>query len=145
MVQLPPTLPLAHSLLDGALTTLRELTRGVPGIVVEFRNDHWLTPETRALLDRHAAALCVQDHDLCTNTEPNDAPFVYVRRHGPSGRYAGCYSEKHLREDASRIRRWLVEGRDVYVYYNNDIEGHAIRNAQRLLELAGTGTRTVRG
>ncbi|GMV37509.1 MAG: hypothetical protein AMXMBFR61_20170 [Fimbriimonadales bacterium] len=139
LVQLPPRLPVDFDVIDGTLATLREVTGGAARVAVEFRNEAWLSAETKALLDRHGAALCVQDHGLCTNTEPNDAPFVYVRRHGPSGRYAGCYSEKQLSEDASRIRGWLDEGRDVYVYFNNDIEGHAVRNALRLLELAGTG------
>lgn len=136
LVQLPPGLPVDMGLLDDALGALRQVTEGAARIAVEFRNEAWLTSEARALLERHGAALCVQDHGLCTNTHPNDAAFVYVRRHGPSGRYAGCYSEEHLQEDASCIRGWLVEGRDVYAYFNNDIEGHAVRNALRLLELA---------
>ena len=135
LVQLPPGLALDLGVLDGALSALREATGGIPRIAVEFRNEAWLTSETRSLLDRHGAALCIQDHGLCTNTEPNDGPFVYVRRHGPTGSYAGCYPDEHLQQDARRIGYWLAEGRDVYAYFNNDIEGHAVRNALRLLEL----------
>ena len=39
------------------------------------------------------------------------------------------------RRDATRIRAWLQDGRDVYIYYNNDAEGHAVDNAKRLKEL----------
>ena len=137
MVQLPPTLPVDLGLLDAALATLIGVTDGIPRVAVEVRNEAWLTAETRSLLDRHGAALCVQDHGLCTNTVPNEVSFLYVRRHGPSGRYAGGYSDEQLAADASQIGRWLAEGRDVYVYFNNDIEGYAVHNALRLHELLG--------
>jgi uncharacterized protein YecE (DUF72 family) len=61
---------------------------------------------------------------------PNDAAFVYVRRHGTQGgRYAGSYSPEQIADDAGRICRWVRGGRPVYVYYNNDIGGHAWWNA----------------
>jgi uncharacterized protein YecE (DUF72 family) len=62
--------------------------------------------------------------------EPNGTPFVYVHRHGSSEQsYAGSYSPERIEHDAGRIRGWTREGRDVYVYYNNDIGGHAFHNA----------------
>jgi uncharacterized protein YecE (DUF72 family) len=77
--------------------------------------------------------MCV--HDMAgrgDTTEPNDVPFVYVRRHGPSGRYAGDYTADHIAADADAIVRWARAGRRVYVYYNNDIGGHAFFNAADL-------------
>ena len=66
-------------------------------------------------------------------TVANDAPFVYIRRHGSAHQlYAGSYSPEAIEADASQIRGWLREGRDVYVYYNNDIGGHAFHNALTL-------------
>jgi uncharacterized protein YecE (DUF72 family) len=64
---------------------------------------------------------------------PNDAPVVYVRRHGSGeGRYSGSYSPQAIEHDAHRIGAWVSEGRRVYVYYNNDIGGHAFWNARDL-------------
>lgn len=40
-----------------------------------------------------------------------------------------------LKEDARRIRGWLREGRDVYVYFNNDEAAYAVQDARRLGEL----------
>jgi uncharacterized protein YecE (DUF72 family) len=67
------------------------------------------------------------------------APFVYVRLHGPdTGHlYAGSYSDADLGWWAERLGEWTASGRDVYVYFNNDGHGHAVRNADRLRELAG--------
>jgi uncharacterized protein YecE (DUF72 family) len=68
-------------------------------------------------------------------TGPVTARFVYVRRHGWPGRVNGAYPDGALRADARRIRGWLTEGLDVYVYFNNDGGGSAARNAQELRDL----------
>ena len=38
---------------------------------------------------------------------------------------------------AQRCREWDAQGRDVFVYFNNDGEGHAVRNAWTLKSLLG--------
>ena len=45
------------------------------------------------------------------------------------------FFRSHIRADAQQIKSWLSAGRDVYIYYNNDIHGHAIANANELLEM----------
>lgn len=67
------------------------------------------------------------------------APFVYARLHGPNPDYlyAGSYSDDSLRWWADRIREWQGTGRDVFVYFNNDGEGNAVRNAETLKWLLG--------
>jgi uncharacterized protein YecE (DUF72 family) len=58
------------------------------------------------------------------------ARFAYVRFHGGTGRYSGSYSEAALGDWA----RWLEKNAPAYVYFNNDIGGHAPRDARRLKE-----------
>lgn len=69
------------------------------------------------------------------------ASFVYVRMHGPDSDhlYAGSYSEQDLSWWAERILEWAGMERDVFVYFNNDGEGHALRNAARLKMLLKLG------
>jgi uncharacterized protein YecE (DUF72 family) len=138
LVQLPPSLRKDLGRLDAFLCSLREVAgRTRWRVVVEFRNRDWLDDEVRGVLDRYQAALCQADLPRCPITAPNDAPFVYLRRHGPGGGYRGCYTSEHIGADAERICRWLADGKDVYVYYNNDVEGHAVNNARQLLETVG--------
>jgi uncharacterized protein YecE (DUF72 family) len=47
---------------------------------------------------------------------------------------SGRYASRHIADDAERIRARLRAGRDVYVYYNNDLEGHAVDNARQLIQ-----------
>ena len=138
LVQLPPSLRKDVGRLDEFLATLKKAAGPVRWkVAVEFRNRDWLCDEVRELLTRHRAALCLADLPRCPITEPNDAPFVYVRRHGPGGGYRGCYAPEHIAADAERIRGWLRSGKDVFVYYNNDIGGHAVDNARQLIETVG--------
>lgn len=62
------------------------------------------------------------------------APFVYLRLHGPDSEHmcAGSYSDDDLHWWAERIGEWRALGKDVYVYFNNDGEGNAVRNAATL-------------
>ena len=98
-----------------------------------------LVPETFDLLRKAGVALCLHDARAQPVTAPVTAGFVYVRRHGTSGRYHGSYSEAMLRADAHRVRGWLAQGLDVYVYFNNDGGGAAVKNARRLGELLEGG------
>jgi len=103
-------------------------------LVFEFRHKSWITNEIIEMLESFNAALCFSDHSRLSIAEPITADFVYLRRHGPSG-YDVSYSKRELREDAGIIRQYLNEGKTVYAYFNNDIEGHAVRNAKTLIHL----------
>jgi uncharacterized protein YecE (DUF72 family) len=59
--------------------------------------------------------------------------------HGPDPEhlYAGSYPPDSLAWWAERIREWNGQARDVYVYFNNDGEGNAVRDAETLRSLLG--------
>ena len=141
LVQLPSNQGKDLAKLDAFLGDFRAVTRPARWkIALEFRNPEWLCPETYALLDRRRAAICLHDMPPAAVVEPNDASFVYVRRHGPAGDYRHSYSDRALRKDARRIRRWLEEGRMVFAYFNNDAEACAVSNARQLKnELGASG------
>lgn len=134
LLQLPPGQPKDLSRLEDYIYEFRTLAPTDWRLAVEFRNASWRDEEVRRMLDRTGVALCL--HDMLGRAdcrEPNHVPFIYVRRHGSAGgRYAGGYSAEAIAGDAQDIARWLAEGRDVYVYYNNDIGGHAFHNARDL-------------
>lgn len=57
------------------------------------------------------------------------AGFVYVRLHGSRVLYGSDYTDEKLAAWASRIRKWSAEGRDVYVYFDNDHLAYAPHDA----------------
>jgi uncharacterized protein YecE (DUF72 family) len=63
------------------------------------------------------------------------ADFVYIRGHGPGGRYKGHYPQTTLTEWAKRIRSWKKRGCDVYVYFDNDQKSAAPADALKLRQM----------
>ncbi|GAI06030.1 unnamed protein product [marine sediment metagenome] len=60
------------------------------------------------------------------------ADFAYVRFHGSSGLYSSCYSDEELADWARKIANLAANLKAVYIFFNNDIEGFAVRNAETL-------------
>jgi uncharacterized protein YecE (DUF72 family) len=133
LVQLPPGAAVDHARLG---YFLERVPRGLR-VAVEFRHPSWHEEQTFELLERHGAAYCVMSGANLPCVLRATASLVYVRMHGPDAHrmYAGSYSDDDLRWWADRIKEWQVTGREVFVYFNNDGEGNAVRNASRLMEL----------
>lgn len=106
-------------------------------VAIEMRHPSWHVEEVFGLLEHHGAAYVVMSGAHLPCVLRATAPFVYVRLHGPSPDhlYVGSYTEQDLRWWADRIAEWAEAGRDVWAFFNNDGEGHAVRNARRLREL----------
>jgi uncharacterized protein YecE (DUF72 family) len=103
----------------------------------EFRHPSWYTPEIFRLLARQNISLCISDHHDAPSPWKRTADFVYVRGHGPGGRYRGHYRPDALSNWATRIRSWKKQGCDVYVYFDNDQKSAAPADALRLRQMPG--------
>ena len=101
----------------------------------EFRHPSWYTPEIFRLLARQNISFCISDRHDAPSPWKRTADFVYVRGHGPGGRYKGHYSRDVLSKWATRIRSWKKQRCDVYVYFDNDQKSAAPADALRLREL----------
>jgi uncharacterized protein YecE (DUF72 family) len=113
---------------------------GVPvsiRVAVELRHPSWNDSEVFNLLERHRAAYVVMSGANLACVPRATTDQVYVRMHGPepASMYTGSYTADDLRWWADRIGSWDSEGRDVWMYFNNDLGGHAVRNALSLQEL----------
>jgi uncharacterized protein YecE (DUF72 family) len=134
LFQLPPRMKADLPRLDEFLHALKGRSRrGRIKSVLEVRDPTWLVPGVFELLQKYRVALCFADWREIHVTGPVTSDFVYVRRHyGQAG--GGNYGKAELDRDVTQIRKWLGAGLDVYVYFNNDMGGHAIRNAKYVQE-----------
>lgn len=117
---------------------LREFLELLPAdnrYAFEFRNTTWYAPVVYEMLHEHNAAFCIYELDNHRSPKKVTADFVYVRLHGPGGKYQGRYHMNTQRAWANQCKKWQREGKDVYVYYDNDEAGYAAFNAQELKEL----------
>ena len=108
---------------------------------LEVRHKSFLEPEAVAMLRRHDVALVVADSaGRWPFADERTADFAYARLHGDTELYASGYSQDALQQWAKRVRRWVADGRDAYVYFDNDARGHAPHDAlalARLVDAAG--------
>lgn len=102
---------------------------------LEFRHSSWFDEEVAECLSAHGLSVCLSDAADWPMWDAVTSDMVYVRLHGHTRTYASAYSMQSLRKWSSRMRQWLVEGRDVHAYFDNDAEGAAPRDALRLIEL----------
>jgi uncharacterized protein YecE (DUF72 family) len=65
------------------------------------------------------------------------ADFAYIRFHGSTGLYFSCYSDEELEDWAQKISALAKHLDAVYIYFNNDAEGFAVKNAQMLARKLG--------
>lgn len=89
-----------------------------------------MIPEVYKRLEQAKVALCLPVSptvplDICPT-----APWTYIRMH--SGQWGTGYSDPELETWAAQIRAFWQQGIEVYTYFNNDPDGHALRDAERL-------------
>jgi uncharacterized protein YecE (DUF72 family) len=135
LVQLPPRWKRNVARLDEFLDAVPDDLRWA----VEMRDPSWVHDDVFEVLRRHGVALCV--HDLLA-----DHPFVrttdwtYLRFHGPDALrnpYRGPYGARRLEPVAAVLDEWLDDGCDVYAYFNNDYDAHAVDDASWLRDRLG--------
>lgn len=105
----------------------------------EFRHASWYADEIFDLLRERDISLCISDHASPPAPREVTASWVYIRNHGPSGRYHGRYSDEMLIDWAAWIGAQRREGRDVWCFFDNDVKSAAPADAERLLTLVSAG------
>lgn len=139
LFQLPPHWHCNPRRLEEFLGLLPENQR----YAFEFRDPTWHTEAVYELLAARNAAFCIYDLGAFTSPLETTANFVYVRLHGPGKEaYSGSYRDPTLRTWAGRVKRWARrEGRDVSVFFDNDQNAYAAKNAARFQTHLVTGNR----
>lgn len=136
LYQLPPRWPLNLERFSAFLRALPPGRRHA----VEFREPSWYAPDAFAVMARHRVALCLHDMPGSASGRIAVGPFVYVRFHGVQ-KYSGRYDDRTLEAWAEWLGDRRREGRRIYAYFNNDVGGHAPRDAARLRECSGRSWR----
>jgi uncharacterized protein YecE (DUF72 family) len=131
LFQLPPRMTADRERLASFLGMLNPKRR----TSFEFRHPSWYEAPILDLLRDHDAALCLSDHAAAPAPWEVTAGWVYIRGHGPTGRYHGNYPDETLQAWARNIRKWRGEGRDVWCFFDNDVKSAAPADAQRLSDI----------
>lgn len=133
LLQLPPNLKVDVERLDACLAAFPQDAR----VAVEPRHETWWTDEVRDVLARHGAALCWADRRSRPVTPLwATAGWGYLRLHEGTAAPAPSYGDQALGTWLDRIDDAWPRTADVFVFFNNDHGGAAVRNARTLRHLA---------
>lgn len=103
--------------------------------VFEFRDPTWHNDDVYAMLASRAVAFCIFDGRGTGSPLVADGGLVYVRLHGPGGSQDGNYRAPGLRRWADRARGWNRAAKEVFLFFDNDARGCAVKNGTRILGL----------
>lgn len=138
LIQLPATLRFHKEKVSHFFAYLKQ-RHGDYRFSLEARHNSWLDRESLDLLGRYHVGWVIADSgSRFASTDAVTSRHIYLRFHGPDGSYAMGYSKDCLTGYAARCLEWRNAGYDVWVFFNNDVHGHAIRDALALKELVGT-------
>ncbi len=133
LFQLPPRMMADRERIAAFLKMLPKRRR----YAFEFRHKSWYeAPIFDVLRDRNIA-LCLSDHHDAPAPWEVTASHVYIRGHGPGGRYRDHYSDRTLRDWARFIARCRRQGREIFCYFDNDQKSAAPADALRLMGMVG--------
>ena len=128
LYQLPPNMHRDDERLESFLSILpREMRH-----VFEFRHESWLEEGVFEILRRYNTGFCVFDMPVLSCPLVATADFAYIRFHGSTGLYSSCYSDEELVDWAGRLADLGTDLKAVYIYFNNDAEAFAVKNALTL-------------
>ena len=97
----------------------------------EPRHESWYTDEVADILKQHGAAFCLSDTPQRKSPLWRTADWGYLRLHEGRSNPAPCYGRTALTNWAARLADLWDRDEDVYVYFNNDHGGCAVRDAHR--------------
>lgn len=138
LIQLPASFKYDEEKLITFLDYFTEEVRSrsfVFDLAIEFRNRYWFTEEVYAILRKYNVALVAANSSRYPGVREVTAEIAYIRMHGPTKLFASSYSDEQLQELAAYIKNISSDVERVYVYFNNDFHGYAIKNAETLRDL----------
>jgi uncharacterized protein YecE (DUF72 family) len=123
LFQLPPSYRYTKTRLNDIVSQLDPARRNV----VEFRHASWWNEEVYAAFRKAGIIFCSCSGPRLPDELVRTADEIYVRLHGPKRWYRHDYSKEELTEWATRI--WASDAKRAWVYFNNDNDAHAPKNA----------------
>jgi len=129
LFQLPPSFDYTAPRLHAIIRQLDPCHRNA----VEFRHASWWNEDVFAAFRDAGLMFCSVSAPRLPDDLIKTTDSIYVRFHGAKQWYRYDYSEAELEAWAKKIH--ASRPKEIWVYFNNDFQGCAFRNAQTLRRL----------
>jgi uncharacterized protein YecE (DUF72 family) len=135
LVQLPPGLKYDEPRIVYFLEVLKQKYSGFR-FAFEIRDKSWIRDKFFALLTSYQMAFVIADSgNRYPYSETVTSDLVYLRLHGNEQLYATDYKMEELRGIAIKTKNWLNQNKQVWIFFNNDYHGYAVKNAKELIDI----------
>ncbi|PIQ21975.1 MAG: hypothetical protein COW65_05905 [Cytophagales bacterium CG18_big_fil_WC_8_21_14_2_50_42_9] len=135
LIQIAGSFRYERPVAEGFYRTLREKYPDTK-FVLEVRHTSWHSEESLDLLrDYNISFVIASAGKRFPYLEATTNNLAYLRLHGDERLYSSLYSEEKLERYAFMINDWLLDGKEVWVFFNNTMFGSAIQNAKTLQEM----------
>ena len=129
LFQFPPSYRYTPSRLASILRQLNPQYRNA----VEFRHKSWWRESVYRRFRERGLSFCTVSAPRLPDDLIRTSDVIYARLHGRSRWYRHDYTTEELSEWANKIA--ASGAREAWIYFDNDREGFAIKNAQELIQL----------
>ncbi|HLP81408.1 MAG TPA: DUF72 domain-containing protein [Nitrosomonas sp.] len=129
LYQVPPSYHYTPARLKSIVSQLQTGQRNV----IEFRHASWWNEKVYAALRQANLIFCSCSAPRLPDELVKTADDIYIRFHGKKTWYRHDYSQDELKEWAFRIQQ--AKAQTIWIYFNNDFGGNAIKNAKALARL----------
>ncbi|WP_240466023.1 MULTISPECIES: DUF72 domain-containing protein [Sphingobacterium] len=133
LFQLPPSVTYSPQMLA---LIIRSLDTNFLN-VLEFRHPSWWNTDVYTTLGASNIIFCSMSHPSLPSDVIVNTSWIYYRMHGDTKLYGSDYSERQLKKLATDIEA-NGQVKEAYIYFNNDMEGHAVQNAKALKQITST-------
>ncbi len=143
LVQLPHMVKFNYDVAEHFYSLLKKAYKKYE-FVLEPRHSTWFDDVSLTLMSKYNIGLVISQSKEFPYSEIITAKNIYLRFHGPEDLYASSYSDEMLNAFVEKFAVWVNEGHRIWVFFNNDIHGHAFRDAKRMIEMVQKKDRAIR-
>jgi uncharacterized protein YecE (DUF72 family) len=101
----------------------------------EFRHHSWFDDSVLNILDKNNCGVVINSSPDFPFQDITTGKICYIRMHGSKKLYSSKYSKEELEKFANIIIKYHNKGFHSFIYFNNDIHGYAVENADTMQKL----------
>jgi len=132
LIQLPKTVAFDRNVAEHFYALLNQQYASYK-FAMEVRHETWMTDDNYALMSKYNVAIVISHSgNHFPYAEVITSKNIYFRFHGPGSLYNTKYDEKTMNKYAHLFKKWLDEGHELWIFFNNDWFGYGIENALSL-------------
>ena len=135
LIQLPPVLKY-NPIIAEPFFKLLHMQYAKYSFELEIINPTWLEKLSKNLMAKYDVSCVISQSDNhYPYAETIEGKHIYIRFQGPGLLYASSYSDDALKAYADKMMDWRNKGHTIWAFFNNDVKGCALKDAEKLLTL----------